>query len=53
MCNRGDCSVFSPTLIIDGVGAQHISEGRLAFRVELDLRPYYVIGSVGPGPERI
>jgi hypothetical protein len=38
MCNKGDCLVFSPTSVIDGVGAQHISGGRLAFKVELDPR---------------
>ena len=47
---------FSPTLVIDGGGAQHIRRGhsspiRLVFWVELDPRPWYVVGSGGPRPD--
>ena len=45
---------FSPTLVIDGGGAQHIrrewpSPITLVFWVEIGLRPGYVVGSGGHG----
>ena len=44
----------TPKSVIDGEGAQHIRRGqsspiRLAFWVELGLRPGYVVSSSGPG----
>jgi hypothetical protein len=47
---------FSPTLVIDGGGAQHINRGqlspiRLVFWVELGPMPGYVVGSDGPRPK--
>jgi len=47
---------FSPTLVIDGGGAQHIRRGqpspiRLVFWVELGIKLWYVVGSSGPEPE--